>query len=358
MSCHIFGITSGITILGSKYLGKINMEKKMKKGIIIVISSLVLVTLAVLLWSNSLPSNKNAYESNIKNESSEHLQKSDNFTSNDSEEVNTKQVNASITDYSTLYAPENQIINNEKHYKICIDPGHYLGSSTLEGTNMYGYEEGAFTLQLALQLKEQLEKYGIEAYLTRETDSITILNYTDDDLDDGPIRLRGEYSKGADLFVSIHTNGNSDNANGYPTCNQPIQINKTIVFVNKIAAQSDTYIGVANEIGQAVTNISYEMGLLENNDFCIVDKDSLKEWTESFNDSLNEPGTVCYRLGKSGDYYGVLRGATNVGSPGLIIEHGYHTVEEVRNLAMNDNLAKRWAQADAYGIAKGLGIIE
>lgn len=42
----------------------------------------------------------------------------------------------------------------------------------------------------------------------------------------------------------------------------------------------------------------------------------------------------------------------------MIIEHGFHTVEEVRKLAMEGNLAKQWAKADAEGIAKGFGVIE
>lgn len=59
---------------------------------------------------------------------------------------------------------------------------------------MYGYGEGIFTLQVGLFLREELKKYGIESYMTRETDSITLGGYTDRDLDKGHIRLRGEYA--------------------------------------------------------------------------------------------------------------------------------------------------------------------
>ena len=54
----------------------------------------------------------------------------------------------------------------------------------------------------------------------------------------------------------------------------------------------------------------------------------------------------------------MLRGASNVGVPGIIIEHGFHTVEDVRRAAMNDNLLEDWAEADAYGIAYGLGLVK
>ena len=39
----------------------------------------------------------------------------------------------------------------------------------------------------------------------------------------------------------------------------------------------------------------------------------------------------------------------------MIIEHGYHTVEQVRNAAMNGELKGKWADADAKGIAAGFG---
>lgn len=242
-------------------------------------------------------------------------------------------------------------------FTVCIDPGHYKGASGLQGENIYGYEEGVFTLKIALALRNELEQYGIHSYLTRETDSINISGYSNGDLDHGKISLRGEMAKGADLFVSIHTNANQENANGYPTCSQPVGINKTIVLVNQVAAKSEPMIQMANEIGQALTAAGHTLGICETDQFQSADTAHLTEWTDQYNDSLQTQGTVCYRLGQHGDYYGVLRGAANVGVPGMIIEHGFHTVEEVRRQAMQGDLAQEWAKADAYGIAKGFGII-
>ncbi len=104
-----------------------------------------------------------------------------------------------------------------------------------------------------------------------------------------------------------------------------------------------------------MTAASYRLGLSFTGQFEECSTDSLTEWTSDFNDSINIKGTVCYRLGTDGDYYGVLRGAANVDVPGMIVEHGYHTVEEVRRQAMTEDLAAEWAQADADGIVKGLG---
>ena len=39
---------------------------------------------------------------------------------------------------------------------VCIDPGHFKGASSLEGENLYGYEEGVFTLKIALALRTEL----------------------------------------------------------------------------------------------------------------------------------------------------------------------------------------------------------
>lgn len=239
---------------------------------------------------------------------------------------------------------------------ICVDPGHYKGSSSLPSDEtMYGYEEGIFTLRVGLALREELAKHGINSYLTRETDSITIDNYTNAALDKGKISLRGMYAAGSNLFISLHTNANGDNANGCDTWHQPLEINKTLLILNQTASNQESMIAVANEIGTAVTAASSRLGLSVTNQFERVAAGSLLEWTGDYNDSVNVKGTVCYRLGDNGDYYGVLRGAASVDVPGMIIEHGFHTVEEMRRQAMTGNLANEWAKADADGIAKGLG---
>lgn len=298
------------------------------------------------------------------------IQKTENFSEKALETTNINITDelpqteaASLSDVTeTIAVKEETAVNEEKIVSdtgllVCIDPGHYKGASKLQGENIYDYEEGIFTLKIALALRDELERYGIHSYLTRENDSINISGYENEKLDHGKISLRGEMAKGADLFVSIHTNANQESANGYPTCNQPKEINKTIVLVNQIAAKSEQIVQMANEIGQAVTRTSYMLGICDTDQFQCADIGDLREWTDSYNDSIQSLGTVCYRLGQHGDYYGVLRGAANVGVPGMIVEHGFHTVEEVRRQAEQGNLDQEWARADAYGIAKGFGIV-
>ena len=243
---------------------------------------------------------------------------------------------------------------------VCIDPGHYEGKNEVTGEASYGYAEGDFTLKLALELQDILKSdYGIDSYLTRETGNITIAGYSDSKLDSGHISLRGEYAaeKDSDLFVSLHTNANEDNANGYATCMQPIEINKPIILVNTIAVSSEMAIRASNAIGVNLADASYKLGISTEKDFEIAEEKQIEEWTPKKNDALNSPGTVYCRLGEKGDFYGVLRGAANVNTSGIIIEHGFHTVPEVRKAAAESSLAHIWAQADAYGIAYGFGFV-
>lgn len=242
--------------------------------------------------------------------------------------------------------------------KVCIDPGHYHVAKEVAEADEYHYIEGDFVLEMALELKAVLkEKYGIDACMTRETDSITLDGFTDEELDRAHIGLRGKYAleEDCDLFVSLHTNSNEENANGYPTYFQPISINKPLIIINQTALASDTALQTANEVGANLAQATFDMGLSETALFQKVSGGAVLEWTKELNDGLEKEGTVVCRTGKSGDYYGVLRGATEAGIPGMIIEHGYHSIQEVRKAAAEGNLQKVWAKADAEGIAKGFG---
>ena len=179
---------------------------------------------------------------------------------------------------------------------LCLDPGHYIRPAEYTEEDSYGYTEEYCTLQIGLKLKKILEEqYGINAYLTRETENITLGGYTNDN---SPLSLRGEYAKGSDFFFSLHTNANGSDANGYPTWNQPIAINKTLVILNQTAVESGQALKIANAIGERLSAINYQQGLAITDAFSSVNKGSdVVEWTLPFNDGLNTPGTVCQRTG-------------------------------------------------------------
>lgn len=239
---------------------------------------------------------------------------------------------------------------------ICIDPGHYAGQNAVP-VDQASYAEGDFTLELALELKRILkESCGITAYLTRESGSVSIGGYTDGGLDSGHISLRGEYAEGSDLFLSLHTNANLDHANGYPTYEQLIEIMKPIVIMNTAACENETALAVGNAVGIHLADASYELGIAMPDKFRRAERaEDIVPWTDAWNDGVDHPGTLCRRLGEHGDYYGVLRGAANAGVPGMIIEHGFHTVPKMREEAVFGELKLRWARADAEGIVEGFG---
>ena len=224
---------------------------------------------------------------------------------------------------------------------VCLDPGHFQTKNAVEGNEGYGYSEAMAVLKLGLSLRDTLKKnYGISCVMTRTTESITIDGFSDKNLDGGHISLRGDFAKrnGADIFISLHTNSNNPHANGYPTDSQPLAINKPIIIVNSLAKENDMCINMANKLGENLTKVSFDEGLSKSKSFDSVKKGSLGEWTVAKNDSITTNGSVYYRLGENGDYYGVLRGANAAGVLGMIVE-----------------LINKWANADAKAIAEGFG---
>ena len=268
-------------------------------------------------------------------------------------------IDVSVTD-TKKYKPVEGNSIYASNLLVCIDPGHFSGKNKIVNEDGSSYSEGDATLILAKNLEEKLRLgYGITCILTRTTGDITLGGYTNDSLDEGHISLRGSYAQGSDLFLSLHTNANQDNANGYATDEQSISINKTLEFVNAVAYEDNRMLRLANAVGSYLTEVNYDMQVSESDEFQSIEtKEEAKRWSDEYNDQLNVPGTVCVRWGEHGDYYGVLRGAAMVNVPGLIIEHGFHTIPEVRKLALTGELLEKWAEADANGIAEGYELMK
>lgn len=80
---------------------------------------------------------------------------------------------------------------------ICLDPGHGgKDSGNRVGTGLFAHSEKTYTLDLALELRRQLEKLGFNVVLTRNRDNYVPL----------PVRPALANQRGADLFVSLHFN--------------------------------------------------------------------------------------------------------------------------------------------------------
>lgn len=190
--------------------------------------------------------------------------------------------------------------------KIVLDAGH--GAKGNPYPTFSGYYEGTQMFKLVNFLKEELEKYGIVVVMTRKQVG-----------DDPSLETRGNMAKGADMFISLH---------------------------------SDAYGSSGNASVQGVTVFS---SLAQNN----------KPFGETIGVKIAKTMNTSFRgsttrAGNGGlDYYGVLRAAASVGcKQAFLIEHGFHTNIANANFLIQDNNLKRLAVVEAEVIAEhfGLGI--
>jgi N-acetylmuramoyl-L-alanine amidase len=79
---------------------------------------------------------------------------------------------------------------------ICLDPGHGGKDSGNHVGGIFGHSEKTYTLALALELRQQLERAGYRVIMTRDRDVFVEL----------PGRPAIANRNGADLFISLHFN--------------------------------------------------------------------------------------------------------------------------------------------------------
>jgi len=182
--------------------------------------------------------------------------------------------------------------------KICLDAGHFGKYNQSPADN--GYYESELVWKLHLLQKKYLERYGIEVITTR-----------DDPDTDRRLFERGAASRGCDLFISDHTNAVGSG------------VNNSVDYPAAYCAINGSADGIGMALAQCVEVII----------------------------ETSQEARIEHRRGKNGDYYGVLRGATAVGTPALILEHSFHTNAEIVRWLMNEGNLDRLARAEADTIA-------
>lgn len=186
---------------------------------------------------------------------------------------------------------------------IWLDAGHYgkYNQSPCNGN----YYESDMSWKLHLLLKKYLESYGIKVMLTRDKQA-----------DDLGLVDRGKKSRGSNLFISLHSNaykeGRINEKTDYPIVYAPV-----------------------NGKGDVLAQMLAE---------CIAKTMGTKQ-----------KGKSSKKRGSYGDYYGVIRGATSVGTVGLLIEHSFHTNTRSTNWLLDENNLDKLAQAEAKVIAEYFG---
>ncbi len=188
--------------------------------------------------------------------------------------------------------------------RICLDAGHY--GKYNRSAAVPAYYESDMTWKLHLKLKAALEAYGIDVITTRA-----------DQNTDRALKDRGATAKGCNLFLSIHSNATGsavDENTDYPLVIVPIN------------GSGDA---IGNELAKCIEET---MGTTQNG----------RIWSK--------------KSDKGYDWYGVIRGATSVGVPGLILEHSFHTQTRATNWLLDDANLDKLANAEAAVIAAYYGL--
>ena len=192
---------------------------------------------------------------------------------------------------------------------VCLDAGHY--GKYNRSPVVPEYYESDMNWKLHLLLKAELEKYGIQVKTTRA-----------DKAKDLGLEARGKASKDCDLFISLHSNAAEAESVKYVVAMYQVDDN-----CGEMDEQSKAFAAkIAKTVGE-VMGLPYQ--------------------TWSTKSSSDRDGN-----GYKDDYYGVLRGAHTVHTPGVIIEHGFHTnTATAKWLLVEENL-KKLAEAEAKTIAE------
>ena len=191
-----------------------------------------------------------------------------------------------------------------KKIKVCLDAGHYGKYNRSPAVS--DYYESDMTWKLHKLLKESLEAFGIEVITTRAKKK-----------EDMPLLARGRASKGCDLFLSLHSNAVGN------------RVDNSVDRVDIYAPLNGKAHDLARRLADAIVQV---MG-------------------------TRQRGYVKTREGSHGnDYYSVIQGATEVGTPGLLIEHSFHTNLTSALWLMDDVNLEMLASAEAAVIADYYGL--
>lgn len=198
---------------------------------------------------------------------------------------------------------------------VCLDAGHY-GKYNRSPANK-AYYESDMAWKLHMLVKGYLESYDIIVTQTRDSQ--------DKDKD---LYERGMASKDSDLFLSYHSNATGSG------------INESIDHVAVYHLTDDTTTDIdeaSKEFANMIAPVIAEtMGTTHGS----------KVLTRLSSNDRNNDGMM------NDNYYGVLNGARAAGTPGLILEHSFHTNTRMTNWLLDEKNLDKLAQAEAKIIAQ------
>lgn len=198
--------------------------------------------------------------------------------------------------------------------RVLLDPGHDKAEYNRGAVS--GYWEGAQMWALAQYLKPALERYGFIVGLTKKKCNQTV-----------SVVARGRMAHAYDVFVSLHSN-----ACDTPSVDRPVGIYMVDDGCGSLDDESrDLAVLLANTVAR------------------VMGTQQAQTYSKRSGKDRDGDGR------KNDDYYGMLYGAHQVGVPGVIVEHSFHTnARAARWLLDNDNL-RRLAEAEAAALADYYG---
>ena len=202
---------------------------------------------------------------------------------------------------------------------VCLDAGHYGKYNPSPAVK--GYYESDMAWKLHLLLKKYLEKYGFEVKVTRSAQA--------NDLD---LYKRGFASKGCDLFLSLHSNAVANS------------VNETVDYAAIYHLTDDTTTNVddaSKAIAEKIAPVIADV---------MDTKKGYKVLSRKSSSDKNKDGIM------NDNYYGVLNGARQAGTAGLILEHSFHTNTRATKWLMDDNNLDKLAKAEAEVLADYYGM--
>ena len=201
-------------------------------------------------------------------------------------------------------------VNAAQSVTVVIDPGHggisKEGDETNSGCTYHGLEEKNVNLITALAMYDELSEYGnVNVYITRDEDVEVSI----------PRRVEFASEVGADVIVSIHYNASADH----------------------------------NYFGSEIFTSAY--GECYGTGHALAEK-VMAEWIADG----NTPKDIKTRIGKKGDYYGLIRNGRDLGIPTIILEHGYLDNDRDYLRIKTEEVWKRFGRMDATAVAKFYGL--
>lgn len=196
---------------------------------------------------------------------------------------------------------------DESVVKVMIDPGHcgYENRSPVYSP----YYESVMTWKLSNYLQEELNALGAHADLTKSSLE-----------EEPPLKVRGQKSKGYDFFISIHSNAASYSSIDKPValCYQNLDwttIDDTSREIGGLLASKVAEVMQTNQKGEIFQRLSAE------------DRDKNGVWDD--------------------EWYGVLCGSRYVSTPGILLEHSFHTNYRATLWLSDDDNLKKLAKEEA-----------